>query len=395
MLYTPAFWAMFVANLSNVASFGAYFLFPLYVSGHGGSKGDIGVVMGIFALASAACRPWVAEMIDRLGRKRSFTLGSLGMTLLPLAYLPFSGDLQDFYLPLLAVRAAHGVALAICFTAVFTYVADIIPGERINEGIGMFGISGLVGMALGPVLGEWSINLGGGFTPFFLLSAALAGLGLLSHLPLAETGTGRGNIHGPSFFTLLSRRKLAVVGLLSLIFGIGLAATGNFVTPLAQQRQIPFISLYYLLYSVAAVLVRFVGGRLADRVGENRMLPYALVVTAAGSFCLITVAGSPSLGLAGLVAGAGHGLLFPILNTLAIRNEPAEIRGKVTGIFTGGIDSGAFVGSLILGYVGELAGFGALFTVSGLVVLSGLAIFRFRPGGLERGQGISPRVAPK
>ena len=46
MIYTPAFWAMFVANLAQTASFGAFCLLPLYLLDHGGRRGDIGVVMG-------------------------------------------------------------------------------------------------------------------------------------------------------------------------------------------------------------------------------------------------------------------------------------------------------------------------------------------------------------
>jgi len=61
------------------------------------------------------------------------------------------------------------------------------------------------------------------------------------------------------------------------------------------------------------------------------------------------------------MSGCGHGFLFPCLNSLAIRNEPIDTRGKITGVFTGGIDAGAFVGSIILGYIGQWAGFQVLF----------------------------------
>jgi dipeptide/tripeptide permease len=47
------------------------------------------------------------------------------------------------------------------------------------------------------------------------------------------------------------------------------------------------------------------------------------------------------------------------------------------GVFTGGIDSGVFVGSIILGYIGQWAGFRALFLAAGLVVLIGLGVFKF------------------
>ncbi len=53
------------------------------------------------------------------------------------------------------------------------------------------------------------------------------------------------------------------------------------------------------------------------------------------------------------------------------------MRGKITGIFTGGIDSGAFLGSLGLGYIAEYFGLGVLFLCAALVVLSGLAVRRF------------------
>jgi MFS family permease len=378
MLYTPSFMAMFIANLCAVSSFSAFFLFPLFIAEHGGSKDDIGIVMGAFALASALCRPWVSEMIDRLGRKRSYTVGCLILTTLPLCYLAFSGQLSEFYFPLLAVRALHGVGLAICFTAVFTYIADIIPANRLNEGIGMFGVSGLVGLAIGPVLAE-AVLQRHGFPFYFAVSSGLAGLALLLHLPLPESRARISQQNTPSFFALLGRRKHLTVALLALLFGFGVAATSNFVAPLAQQRHFAVISLFYLAYSAAAVLVRFLGGRLADRVGENRILPYAFLITGAGLFALILVKNEFSFALAGFLSGCGHGLLFPSLNTLAIRNEPSEIRGRVTGIFTGGIDGGAFVGSVVLGYIGEWAGLNALFAVAGGGLLMGLLLFRFRP----------------
>lgn len=375
MLYTPAFWALFAANLATVASFAVFFLFPLFITERGGGEGEIGLVMGVFALASTLCRPWVAEIIDRLGRKKSYCLGALFMAALPLAYLPFLNGIS--YAPLLLIRAAHGVALAICFTAVFTYVADLIPTERLNEGIGIFGISGLTGLAIGPLLAEGVLRRFG-FPSFFLLSAALASLAFFLVWPLRESKPSGESRSRHSFFALLRQRKFLVVATLSLLFGIGLAATGNFVAPLAEERGIPVISIFFLAYSAAAVGIRLIGGRLTDRIGESRMLPYALVVSAAGILTLTLVTGGLTLALAGVLAGSGHGLLFPVLNTLAVRGEPFEVRGKATGIFTGGIDAGNFLGSFLLGLVGDLAGLSPLFAVAGGALLLGLAVARFR-----------------
>jgi MFS family permease len=374
-LYSPSFIAFGFANFFTVSSFGIFFLFPLFIKDRGGSESDIGIIMGVFTLASVLCRPWISEMVDRIGRKRSYTIGSLVMTVLPLAYLLFRGGLSMFYTPLILVRVIHGVGLALCFTAAFTYIADIIPEARLNEGIGMFGVTGLTGLAIGPLIGEIIIERFG-FSIFFITATAIASLGLMIHLPLKEVFIHGDHSASSSFFSVLMKRNIFPVALLALVFGIGLAATGNFISPFAKERELPFISLYYICYSSAAILTRIGGGRLADKVGEDRIIPYALLLAGGGLMVLINLSGSTELAISGVMSGCGHGFLFPCLNSLVIRNEPIEIRGKITGVFTGGIDSGTFVGSVVLGYIGELAGFQALFLAASLALLLGLGVHR-------------------
>ena len=376
MIYTSAFWAMAVANFTQTASFSAFFLLPLYLIDHGGQGGDIGVVMGSFALASAVCRPWVAEMIDRIGRKLSYTLGSAIMVAAPLFHLAFVDPLGSGYPWLLLLRAGHGIGMAICFTAVFTYMADILPADRFNEGIGMFGISGLAGIAAGPPAAEAVVRLAG-YPGLFLAAAGFSLLSLVVHLPLAESHPPAHRLQGPSFFTLLGRGKFMIITLLSLLFGVGLAGTGNFVAPLAAERGLGLVSSYYLCYAAGAIATRFCGGHLADRYGENRILPWGIALYALGLVLLTAVGGTSLLNLAGAFAGAGHGLLFPTLNTLAVRGEPGSVRGKATGIFTGAIDSGCFAGSLLLGYIGQWLGLTTLFWVAGAGMAGGLLLFRF------------------
>ena len=377
MLYSPSFIAMAFANLFVVSSFGTFFLFPLFITNHGGSKADIGIIMGVFALSSVLCRPWISDMVDRIGRKRSYTIGCMILSILPLVYLLFRGELSHFYLPLILVRIFHGVGLAICFTAVFTYIADIVPEGRLNEGIGIFGITGITGLAVGPIIGEIIIRAFG-FPIFFLAATGMATLGLLLALPLPESFKSVPHKSAQSFFSVLIKRRPLTVAVLAILFGFGLSASGSFVAPFAKEQNLAFISLYYICYSSAAVLTRLFGGRLADRVGEDRIIPYAQILTGGGLLTLILLGGNAILALSGFMAGCGHGLLFPCLNSLAIRNQPIDIRGKIIGIFTGGIDTGVFVGSIALGYIGEWAGFRALFFAAGLALFIGLGFYKFQ-----------------
>jgi len=346
--------------------------------------------MGAFSLASVLSRPWISDMIDRIGRKRSYTLGTLIMTALPLAYLLFNGDLRSYYLPLLLVRIVHGVGLAIIFTAAFTYIADIVPEERLNEGIGMFGVTGLTGLAAGPVAAELIIRTCG-FAVCFLFASLMAMLGLVAHLRLPESYVRQSHTSQRSFFSVLKKGKTFMVGIIAVLFGVALAATGTFVSPYARDQSLTFISLYYISYSGAAILTRLVGGRLADRVGEERVIPYALLLTGSGLLLLLFVGGLSILAFAGFITGCGHGFLFPCLNALAVRDEAVEIRGKVTGVFTGSIDSGAFAGSIVLGYIGEWAGFQALFLTAALALLAGFGIWKW-PAGHVSWRASEPRL---
>lgn len=352
-------------------------MFPIFIMSHGGSKADIGIIMGATVLSSVLCRPWISQMVDRIGRKRCYGAGCMITCLLALSYLFFRGDLSTFYLPLFIVRLLHGVGLAICFTAGFTFVADIVPEQRLNEGIGMYGVTALVGMAIGPVIAEIIIREGG-FQIFFLAASAMAFVGFCLQLPLRESYDRHLSGSEVSFFTVLGSKKMLLVTVLALLFGFGLAASSNFVSPFALEQHITFISLYYVAYSSAATLTRFFGGRLADRVGEKRIIPYAFIITGAGYLVLMALGGKSILFISGAMSGVGHGLLFPSMNAFALRDEEKGIRGKINGIFTGGIDAGVFSGSIILGYIGEWGGFQILYLVAGAALFAGFVIYQFK-----------------
>jgi len=335
--------------------------------------------MGATVLSSVICRPWISEMVDKFGRKRSYGIGCMITGLVALSYLMFRGELPRFYLFLFLVRLVHGIGLAVCFTAGFTYIADIVPIERLNEGLGMFGVTALVGMAIGPVIGEVVIRELG-FQFFFLLAAAMSFVGFGLHFALRDSYDTHVSGSEMSFFSVLTRKKMVLVAVLALFFGFGLAASSNFVSPYAAERHISFISLYYVAYSSAAAITRFFGGRLADRVGEERIIPYAFIITGTGFLVLMALGRESILLVSGLMSGCGHGLLFPSMNAFALRGEPKGIRGKIIGIFTGAIDAGVFSGSIILGYLGEWGGFEILFLAAGAALFTGFIIYGLNAG---------------
>jgi MFS family permease len=376
-LYTPAFFAMAICNLAAISSYSSFFLFPLYIAERGGSPSDVGILMGAFTLSSVLFRPWISGMIDRFGRKRSFLVGSVVMILPPLFYLKLEGPLEVIYWPMLMIRVVHGIGIAVCATAAFTYAADIIPVGRLNEGIGMFGISGLTGLALGPMVSEYMIKHYG-FWAMFSAASSMGLLALMVCLPLAETYRRDGSSPSATFLSVFRGNRILAVSAMAILFGFGLAATGNFLPPFAGERNLAFISIYYVSYSGAAVLTRVLGGRIADRIGESRTIPVAFILLFAGLLFLVFLTSHVLLASSGILMGCGHGFLYPALNALSVRNEPAANRGKATGIYTGSIDAGYFVGSATLGYIAEWSGYPILFLTASLACLGGYVVFRWR-----------------
>lgn len=378
MLYTRRFLAITLVNFFTASNLGAFYLFPLFLVENRGTPADIGYMMGVFPMASVLSRPLISELINRLGRKRAYALGCLIMLTMSLTYLAFSGDIKNFYLSLLVVRAIHGVSGGLTFTAGFTYACDIIPENRMNEGIGLYGASGLLGFAIGPAIGETIIRHRG-FSDYFLSTAILPTIGLLFLLLLPETYVHERSQESQTFFAVLRRTKIIIVAVLMLILGIGVASTSGFASLFAQSRGIPFVSSYFLAYSGAAVAMRLLGGRFVDIVGESRVIPHALAVCGMGLLILIFVKSVLCLVFAGLVSGAAHGILFPSLNTMALRNEVLGQRAKILAIVTGSFDAGVFMGSVALGQVGNYLGFPAIFLTAGLIFLVGLGIILVRP----------------
>ena len=366
---------MWCANFFALTSLSSFFLFPLFIIDHGGNKSDIGILMAAMTLSAVLIRPWVSHMVDRLGRKKSYFIGTLIITIIPIIHIFFRGNISDFYAPLLLVRIIHGIGVALGFTASFTFAADIIPPKRLNEGLGIFGITSLVGMAVGPAISEPIIE-NFGFDAYFLTATAIGSISLILQFFLSETYVSTGKQDKEiSFFTVLKRKKIYSVAMLTMLFGVGFAAQGGFVSPYIEHIGLPVISLFFIAYATAAVLTRLFGSKLADRVGEENIIPWAFVISATGFLTLIAVKNSWLLILSGLITGCGHGFIFPCLNALAIRDEPIYIRGKINGIFTGGMDAGMLFGSIILGYIGEWFGFRPIFIATALMLMGSLGIF--------------------
>lgn len=372
-LYTKQFVLLLISGLLLTTGIGVFYLFPLFVLELGGSKADIGILMGTMSLSGVALRPWTSGLVDHLGRKGSMAVGCLLMTAVSIAHLFFKGAIGQIYPILVVLRLLFGTGLALGIIASLTLAADLAPISRLNEGLGVFGAMPLMGIAIGPVIGE-SIIQHWGFNAMFGAAAVFFTAGFCFLLPLTDHFSSSSGGPQGSFMKALRIGLVWRMAIICLCFGVAFAAHGGFVAPFAKAGAMP-VSAYFVSYSTAAVISRLFGGKLADRFGEKRLIPVSLVIAGTGFVFLTQVTSTMGLIGTGFVAGLGHGLLFPSLIALSIRPIAVGDRGKVTGILTGGVDAGLFLGSLTMGQLGEYFGFQAIFAMAAGTIFVGLGVF--------------------
>jgi MFS family permease len=336
--------------------------------------------MGLYSGAAIFCQPLVGLWVDQAGR-RPFMLAGAALA----AAVAVGFALAPGRLPVIALlRILQGVAYAMYFIANFTLVVDLVPAERRGRALGIFGISGLTSMAVGPAAGEL-VARHFGFPVFFAAVAAVAAAALAVTARVEEAPTWRpvdreglpGLVAG-----VLGAPRLPMA--LGFSFGLGTGVVFTFLPTYAVTVGVERIGLFAVAYSVGALTVRAAAGGLIDTVGRRTVLVPALalqavaVVILAALGPLVTRAIAPApllLALTGLVAGTAHGFLYPALSALVMDLTPAERRGRVIGVFSAFILSGQAVGAMGFGALAHAVGYPPMFAVLAgcLAVACGLA----------------------
>lgn len=339
---------------------------PLYARTLGIPESRIGLIVGLFAFASMAVRPWTGWAADRYGRLPLLVAGAL---LFVASSLLYGGSRTAG--ALLLVRLVHGAGMGLYPTAATAVVADIAPTERRGEAMGFYGASGNVALALGPALGVWVAERHG-FPALFISSALAATLALGLAFPLGETVPERRKVP-LRLATVLSRAALfpsLILLCLMATYGVQVAFLPLYVRSLEAGNP----GVFFLVFAVVVAAVRGHAGRLSDRLGRAP-------VTAAGmllaGLAMVTLARSPelvSLILAGGLYGLGLGAAQPSLMAWAVDHAPAPERGKALGTFFTAFELGIGAGAIGFGVLLERAGFPLTFLAAGTLALAGGAL---------------------
>jgi MFS family permease len=378
-LLTLRFALAWQASLFQGLAFFLFVHFPGYLTELGASEFQIGFVIAATAVSAIAIRPQLGRSMDRLGRRPVMLAGNLLNVLVLASYLTV-----DAIGPwLFVVRIAHGVSVGMVFASMFAYAADILPAERRTQGIALFGVSGLLPIALGGVIGD-VVLARWGFDGLFLAALGLGATGLLLVLPLREAAAGRDEGIPVSFLRPLLQSDLRPLWWMNLVFSTALAGYFVFLRTFVDVTGIGSVGSFFGTYAVTAIVLRLGAGWLPDRVGQKRVMYPAVVSFAAGFLVLAAASNTGMIMIAGGLCGAGHGYLFPIMYSLSFGRARVGDRGSASAIFTGIFDLGQLVGAPLLGLLIVLTGYTQMFLAAAAWVAVGTVIFAVWDGDLRR-----------
>lgn len=332
---TWPFVLVFAANFLQGLAIHPYLHLPGYLTRMGAGEALVGLVFGMMSGAAIVIRPFAGRVMDSRGRRIVIVAGGLLHVAVCLLYT----TVHEVGAWLYVVRSLQGVAIGALFSSLFTYAADIVPPTRRTQGIGLFGVSGMLPMSLGGLLGD-AILARWDYHELFLITAGIAGVAFLLALPLPEPERSRAT--GLGFFGAATQRDLLPVWFVGSAMATALGGLFAFLKGYTEDYlHFGSVGLFFSWYTGAAIVLRVGFGWLPDRVGPMRVYYPSMLCLSVALVALSQATGAGWVAFAGTLAGIGHGYAFPILSTLAVtRAHPAD-RGSAMSLFTAVFDAGS------------------------------------------------------
>ena len=361
--------------LSNILMYITYYAIlsalPIYlISNLNASKTQIGLVVGIFTIASVSMRPFSGFALDRFGRRTIFLLALIFYSLF------FIGYLIALTLTAIAIlRFVHGLSWGFTAVSGSTIAVDIIPVSKRGEGLGYFALSTTLGMSLGPIFGIFIIHQWGYIVMFAsgcVLSLASLGCAYAVQLRKRLLVGKRIQLKWTSMFDRNSLLLSSNVFITMIAYG----ALLSFIALYGMEIGIHNSSLYFLFFSIGIGAARITAGKVFDRHGPRRLITNCILLLIIG-FPLLALAKDAILFyISALIIGFGNGVIFPTFHSMVNNLADANHRGAANSTLYTAVDLGLGLGMIIAGLVAQHISLAAIFWMNAIICIVGLVYFR-------------------
>ncbi len=368
-LWNKNFILLLNANLLMAIAF--YFMtpmMPLFLTDKFGLEADkTGIFMFSFTISAIIMRPFAGYLLDAYNRHLIYIISFVFFILLFVSY-PVISSLAI----LLIFRFLHGFTWGSINTAATTIAVDIIPQNRRGEGLGFFGLSMTLAMAVAPMLAV-SISKSFDYDVLFLSGAAISFIGLLLALLIKVQKTKKDK--SKLSLSLLIDKKSIPLSLIPLLTQIPYGGIMSFVALYGRSIGIVNSGTFFLVFAVGLAISKVLAGKLFDKIGPNKILYFGYILLILGLLMIAYFSNSLGYHSAGFVLGFGFGVIAPTIQAMVNNIIIPEKRGAANSTYLMFFDSGIALGMLIFGFLIKLVDFSGAFYVSAIIVLLSSIIF--------------------
>ena len=385
-LVTPSYYFILAANF--LLYFGFWLIVPVlpfYLSEEfSADNSTIGIILSCYTVAALCIRPFSGYLLDSFARKPLYLVAYFVFMCIFTGYI-FASTLAVFIM----FRIIHGISFGTVTVGGNTVVIDIMPSSRRGEGLGYYGLSNNIAMAVGPMSGLFLHDAGMSYTTIFCcaLGSCIAGFCCATLVKAPYKPPVKRDPISLDRFILLKGLP-AGFGLLMLSIPYGM--TTNYVAMYARQIGITAeTGFFFTLMAVGMAISRMFSGRLVDKGKITQVINAGLylvclcyfALTACGWLIEWNYAFTTSLFFSvALLLGIGFGTMFPAYNTLFVNLAPNNQRATATSTYLTSWDVGLGIGMLLGGYIAEIASFRDAYLFGAILTIVSMTYFHLKAG---------------
>ena len=312
----------------------------------GASAAIMGLMGGVMNLCSLFCRPFVGNLADKISKYHVAFIGSALMTLASVGYVltPSAGLL-------LLARIIHGVGFSFCTVCLSTWMSNMLPRERIGQGMGLYGTMNALSMAISPSIGVFVYQHFGYRAAFVIATCAAIGTMTIIQF-VKDKGQPILNPSAQKKPLQFVDKKVLPVALIIALFTIPYYATQSFLVRYTETQGIGVtVGLFFPVYACVLLVLRLSLAKYFDK------LPYGTFVLAScGSalgamVCLTFMENNLLMFAASAFMAGGYGIMCSVCQSTALLLAGPEKRGLANGTYYVGMDIGMATGPMIGGFL--------------------------------------------
>jgi predicted MFS family arabinose efflux permease len=368
---------------ANFALFFAFYLLtpllPLYLhETFGATKDVIGFVLSGYTLVALLFRPFSGFLVDTFPRK----------TVLLVAFsmfaIFFAGYLVATSLLLFTIlRTLHGGPFGAVTVANSTVAIDVLPSSRRNEGIGYYGLSNNLAMAISPTFALFIYTQTHNFQLLFWLSFAIATFGLVVDSTIKmDKPRQTSAVQRPMTMSLdrFFLKKGWLIGVNMIFFGFCFGVLSNYLAIYGKQvlHMTGGTGTWFMLCAVGLMLSRLQGGKALRQGRLTHNAAEGMVISLIGYTLFIAIPNHIGYYGSAILIGLGNGHLWPAFQNMIINVAHHHERGTANSTILVSWDVGMGLGILIGGVIAELFSYTAAFWTVAIVNLIGVVLYFLR-----------------